>query len=50
MTPDLLDKETEAPISAGHEDVRQFLSEIRAFPLLSPLEERELARRCAQGD
>ena len=50
MTPDLLDKETEAPISAGHEDVRQFLSEIRQFPRLTVEQERELARRCAEGD
>ena len=50
MTPDLLDKETEAPISAGHEDVRQFLSEIRQFPRLTVEQERDLARRCAQGD
>ena len=35
---------------AGEEDVRQYLSEIRSFPRLSPQEERELARRCADGD
>lgn len=35
---------------AGEEGVRQYLSEIRSFPRLSPQEERELARRCADGD
>ena len=45
---ELLDKQ--APISAGEEDVRQFLREIREFPRLSVEEERELAHRCAQGD
>ncbi len=47
---ELLEKETEAPISAGEDDMRQFLREIREFPRLSPEEERELARRCAEGD
>ena len=50
MTPDLLDKEMDTPISTGEEDVRQFLSEIRQFPRLSVQEERDLARRCAEGD
>lgn len=38
------------PVSAGEDDVRQYLHEIRQFPRLSPEEERELARRCAEGD
>lgn len=38
------------PLSTGEEDVRQYLSEIRAYPRLTAEEERELARRCAQGD
>ena len=38
------------PVCAGEEDVRQYLSEIRQFPRLSPEQERELARRCAEGD
>ncbi len=42
--------EKQPTISTGEEDVRQFLSEIRRFPLLSVEEERELARRCALGD
>ena len=50
MTPELLDKEIQPPVSAGEDDLRQFLSEIRQFPRLSPEEERELAHRCAAGD
>lgn len=47
---DVLELEEQPLISTGEEDVRQFLSEIRRYPLLKPEEERELARRCAQGD
>lgn len=39
-----------AVLSTGEEDVRQYLSEIRRYPMLSPTEERELARLCAAGD
>ncbi|MBE6958493.1 MAG: RNA polymerase sigma factor RpoD/SigA [Ruminococcaceae bacterium] len=39
-----------APVSAGEDDVRQYLSEIRQYPLLSPEQERALAKRCAEGD
>ena len=43
--------EQEAPVvSAGEDDMRQYLSEIRRYPRLSPQEELELARRCAEGD
>ena len=45
---ELLDKEL--PVSRGEEDLRPFLQEIRAFPRLTASQERELARRCAQGD
>ena len=45
---ELLDKQ--APLRAGEEDVRQFLREIREFPRLTAEEERELARRCSEGD
>ena len=38
------------PVSAGEDDVRQYLSEIRSYPRLDPEQERELAKRCAQGD
>lgn len=44
---ELLEK---TPLSAGEDDVRQYLSEIRAYPRLTVEQERELARRCAQGD
>ena len=37
-------------LSSGGDDVRQYLSEIRRCPLLTPQQERELARRCAAGD
>ena len=43
--------EKQASVSyGGDEDMRFFLSEIRQFPLLTAAEERELARRCAEGD
>ena len=42
--------EKHATVSAGEDDVRQYLSEIRKFPRLTAEEERELARRCAEGD
>ena len=32
------------------EDVRQYLDEIRSVPLLTEQQERDLARRCSQGD
>lgn len=47
---ELLDREEQNPISSGEDDARQFLSEIRRYPLLTPDEERKLARRCAEGD
>lgn len=40
----------ESPVRSGEEDVRQYLNEIRQFPLLTPQQERSLAQRCAQGD
>ena len=42
--------ETQRTVSAGEDDMRQFLREIRDFPRLSAQEERDLARRCAEGD
>ena len=44
---ELLEK---TPVSAGEDDMRQYLSEIRQYPRLTAQEERELARRCAAGD
>ena len=39
-----------AVLSTGGEDVRQYLSEIRRFPVLTAQEERDLAMLCAAGD
>ena len=39
-----------SPAAAGEDDVRQYLNEIRQFPLLTAEQERTLAQRCAQGD
>ena len=36
--------------NAPEEDVTQFLRDIRSYPLLSPEEERNLAKQCAAGD
>ena len=47
---DLLTKTDISPVSAGEDDVRQYLSEIRRYPRLTPEEEYALARRCAKGD
>ena len=47
---ELLDKETDLPVSAGEDDMRQFLREIRTYPRLTAEEEKKLARRCAEGD
>lgn len=38
------------PAAACEENLDLFLREVRAYPLLTELEELELARRCAQGD
>ena len=37
-------------LSTGGEDVRQYLSEIRRWPLLTPQQELELAKGCTNGD
>ena len=47
---ELLEKQRETIVSAGEDDVRLFLREIREFPRLTAEEERDLARRCAEGD
>ena len=49
MSATLLSNQT-APNLPPEEDVSHYLSMIRAYPRLSPEEERELARRCADGE
>lgn len=48
MTETLLEKKN--TVSGREEDVTQYLQEIRAYPLLTPQQERELAVGCAAGD
>ena len=50
MTSQLLSKQPAPDMNTGEDDVRQYLSEIRQYPRLTPEEERELAQRCASGD
>jgi RNA polymerase primary sigma factor len=50
MTSELLTEKQDTLISTGEDDVRQYLSEIRQYPRLTPEQERDLARRCAEGD
>lgn len=50
MTLKLLEEETAGAVGTGGEDLSQFLNEIRSFPLLTAQQERELARRCGEGD
>ena len=40
----------DALLRTGDEDIRQYLTEIRRFPVLTAQRERELARLCADGD
>ena len=44
------DSEEETPVSTGEDDMRQYLQEIRQYPLLTAEQEQALARRCAEGD
>ena len=50
MSSALLEKELNTAAFGGEDDMRQYLSDIRAFPRLTQEAERELARRCAEGD
>ncbi len=53
MSAELLqqgESQAETVVSAGDDDMRQYLQEIRQYPLLTAQQERELAKRCAQGD
>ena len=47
-----MDKEKDGviPVPRDEDDIRQYLRDIREIPRLTPEEERERARRCAQGD
>ena len=47
---EVLDKQAAGVITAGEDDVALFLRQIREFPRLTPEQERQLARRCAEGD
>lgn len=47
---DMEQLELETTVSAGEEDMRQYLSEIRRYPRLTAQQERQLAVRCAAGD
>ena len=50
MTTAFPEQAMSTPVSAGDEDIRQYINEIRQFPRLTPEQERDLARLCAQGD
>ena len=48
---ELEEKQPQAvPVPGDEDDIRQYLQEIRSYPRLTPEEEKELARCCAQGD
>ena len=50
MTSTYMKQDAHPAAPAGEDDVRQYLNEIRQFPLLTPEQEKDLARRCAEGD
>ena len=49
MSATLLQNKT-APIPAAEDDVGHYLQMIRQIPRLTPEQEKELAKRCAEGD
>jgi len=49
MTAELKQRQAIPGVSAGEEDVSQFLQDIRRYPRLSAGEERALAKACAEG-
>lgn len=50
MTNLTLQDENEVAVSHGEDEAQQYLQQIRAIPLLTPEEERALAKGCAAGD
>lgn len=51
MTDALLELNNQkSAVNSGDEDVRQYIREIRQYPLLTAEQEWELAKRCAAGD
>ena len=50
MTNALADRQNLTAAPAGEDDMSQYLQEIRQIPRLTVQEERDLARRCAEGD
>lgn len=42
--------EAQTGVSSGDEDARQYLREIRRYPMLTQQQERELAMECARGN
>ena len=50
MSSALRENELNTPVFSGEDDLRRYLSEIRSYPLLTQEAEKELARRCAEGD
>lgn len=45
-----LQEKQDIPVSHGEDEAQQYLQQIRAIPRLTPEQERELARKCAEGD
>ena len=43
-------EQQEIPVHHGEDEVQQYLQQIRTIPRLTPQEERELAKGCADGD
>lgn len=46
----LAEKERQMPVAVGEDDVSGYLQEIRRYPRLTPEQERDIAKRCAEGD
>ena len=50
MSLALHEKKLNTPVLPGEDDMSLYLQDIRSFPRLSQEAERELAKRCAEGD